>query len=290
MSVTGFMYNINATKKLGDIEIAEGYEGNRSWHHQFRHSAYIYIGGLHPGLTEGDVAIVFSQFGEIVDVHMVRDKATGKSKGFAFICYEDQRSTILAVDNLNGFQLLKRTLRVDHCEKYKAPKDLDEDDLDENGDPKLKEYKASGAEGGGHGVYNVTKGQAKLAEVEGQKRKLEAPQTKEDDDEAWARAFEESLKSGGDLGLGKVKKEKKSLKQDKAEIKQMKKEAKALKKEVRQLKKKKKAKRAKNAKGGKKVKSEEESSPSSGSPSSDSDDSDDSSSAGGAGKPSKRRR
>lgn len=36
---------------------------------------------------------------------MVRDKATGKSRGFSFICYEDQRSTILAVDNLNGIKV-----------------------------------------------------------------------------------------------------------------------------------------------------------------------------------------
>ena len=36
---------------------------------------------------------------------MVRDKETGKSKGFAFLAYEDQRSTVLAVDNLNGIQV-----------------------------------------------------------------------------------------------------------------------------------------------------------------------------------------
>lgn len=33
--------------------------------------------------------------------------------------YEDQRSTILAVDNLNGANVLDRTLRVDHVKKYK---------------------------------------------------------------------------------------------------------------------------------------------------------------------------
>lgn len=33
--------------------------------------------------------------------------------------YEDQRSTILAVDNLNGSKLLERILRVDHVDKYK---------------------------------------------------------------------------------------------------------------------------------------------------------------------------
>ena len=40
-------------------------------------------------MSEGDIAIVFSQWGELVDVHLVRDKKTGKSKGFAFIAYED---------------------------------------------------------------------------------------------------------------------------------------------------------------------------------------------------------
>ena len=40
-------------------------------------------------MNEGDLAIVFSQWGDIVDVYLVRDKDTGKSKGFAFICYED---------------------------------------------------------------------------------------------------------------------------------------------------------------------------------------------------------
>lgn len=37
------------------------------------------------------------RYGEIVDVNLVRDKGTGKSKGFAFLAYEDQRSTNLAV-------------------------------------------------------------------------------------------------------------------------------------------------------------------------------------------------
>ena len=48
---------------------------------------------------------LFAQFicryGEIVDVNLIRDKGTGKSKGFAFVAYEDQRSTNLAVGQSN---------------------------------------------------------------------------------------------------------------------------------------------------------------------------------------------
>lgn len=58
---------------------------------------------------------------------MPRDKGTGKSKGFAFLMYEDQRSTVLAVDNLNGAKVRNRTLKVDHVKDYKQPKIKGED-------------------------------------------------------------------------------------------------------------------------------------------------------------------
>ena len=35
------------------------------------------------------------------------------------MCYADQRSTVLAVDNLNGAKVLGRIITVDHCEDYK---------------------------------------------------------------------------------------------------------------------------------------------------------------------------
>lgn len=57
-------------------------------------------------------------------MNLVRDKDTGKSRGFCFICYEDQRSTVLAVDNFNGIKILNRILRVDHVSNYKVPKNV----------------------------------------------------------------------------------------------------------------------------------------------------------------------
>lgn len=78
------------------------------------------MGGLPYQLTEGDVLAIFSQYGEIEDINLVRDPETGKSKGFAFLQYEDQRSTVLAVDNFNGIRVLGRILRVDHCREYKS--------------------------------------------------------------------------------------------------------------------------------------------------------------------------
>ena len=48
-----------------------------------------------------------------------RHRDTGKPRGFAFLAYEDQRSTNLAVDNLNGMKVGGRMITVDHVDNYK---------------------------------------------------------------------------------------------------------------------------------------------------------------------------
>lgn len=113
--------NVRNIKNLAEQELKNN--SKSSWHDQYRDSAWIFVGGLPYDLTEGDVITIFSQFGEPVNINLVRDKDTGKTKGYGFICYEDQRSTVLAVDNLNGAKILGRTIRVDHVSNYKAPKD-----------------------------------------------------------------------------------------------------------------------------------------------------------------------
>ena len=99
----------------------------------------------------GDVIAVMSQFGEIDDVNLVRDDATGKSRGFAFLKYEDTRSCILAVDNFNGTKLLGRSIRVDHCENYRLPKHLREkEEGKENKDGSSSDADDGGRVGSNH--------------------------------------------------------------------------------------------------------------------------------------------
>ncbi|XP_073134569.1 zinc finger CCCH domain-containing protein 25 [Henckelia pumila] len=118
---------VKRIQNINQKEATLGISEEASWHAKYKDSAYVYAGGLPFDLTEGDLLAVFAQYGEIVDVNLVRDKGTGKSKGFAFLAYEDQRSTTLAVDNLNGAQILGRTVRVDHVTKYKKLEEEDEE-------------------------------------------------------------------------------------------------------------------------------------------------------------------
>ncbi|NWQ99275.1 RBMX2 protein, partial [Paradoxornis webbianus] len=123
------MNPLTKVKLITELNAREAELGVReavSWHAEYRDSAWIFVGGLHCQLTEGDVICVFSQYGEVVNINLVRDKRTGKSKGFCFLCYEDQRSTILAVDNFNGIKIKGRTIRVDHVANYRPPKESED--------------------------------------------------------------------------------------------------------------------------------------------------------------------
>ncbi|EOD33145.1 hypothetical protein EMIHUDRAFT_415182 [Emiliania huxleyi CCMP1516] len=125
-----------ASNTRGD---AGSWDVSKSWHATYSDSAYVYVGGLPYELSEGDVATVMAQWGDIVDVNMPRDKGTGKPKGFAFICYEDQRSTVLAVDNFNGAKLLGRTVRCDHCRDFREEQAKDPDAIPDHVARKLSE-------------------------------------------------------------------------------------------------------------------------------------------------------
>ncbi|XP_077053067.1 RNA-binding motif protein, X-linked 2 [Siphateles boraxobius] len=119
---------VKLINELNEREAELGVKDSVSWHSVYKDSAWVFIGGFPYDLTEGDIICVFSQYGEIANINLVRDKKTGKSKGFCFLCYEDQRSTILAVDNFNGIKIKGRTIRVDHVANYRPPKDTDDID------------------------------------------------------------------------------------------------------------------------------------------------------------------
>jgi len=133
------MQSIRQIQRLNDLELQKCVPPNASWHTDYRDTAYIHIGGLPFELSEGDVLTIFSQYGNPVHLNLARDKETGKSRGFAFLKYEDQRSCDLAVDNLSGAAVLGRVLGVDHC-RYQLKEGevegqgMEEDAMNDDGD------------------------------------------------------------------------------------------------------------------------------------------------------------
>lgn len=132
------MNQIRKIQQLSELELAEGTPVSASWHQDYKNSSYIYIGGLPEKMNEMDILIVFSQYGVPTDLKVIRDIETGKSKRFAFLKYEDFRSTILAVDNLNGYEIAGSKLKVDHA-RYHPFEYSGEDDANIEWDNALHE-------------------------------------------------------------------------------------------------------------------------------------------------------
>uniref|UniRef100_A0A8B9JQW4 RNA-binding motif protein, X-linked 2 n=1 Tax=Astyanax mexicanus TaxID=7994 RepID=A0A8B9JQW4_ASTMX len=173
---------VKLINELNEREAKLGVKDAVSWHSVYKDSAWIFIGGFPYELTEGDVICIFSQYGEIANINLVRDKKTGKSKGFCFLCYEDQRSTILAVDNFNGIKIKGRTLRVDHVANYRPPKDSEDiDDVtkrlrEEGCAPKLPSASSSKSES--EEEYLVPMKKPKKEKKEKKKKKKEKKEKK----------------------------------------------------------------------------------------------------------------
>lgn len=72
----------------------------------------LYVGSLHFQLTESDIKQVFEPFGELEFVDLHRDPATGRSKGYCFIQYKKPEDAKMALEQMDGFELAGRTLRV----------------------------------------------------------------------------------------------------------------------------------------------------------------------------------
>lgn len=72
----------------------------------------IFVGGLPSYLTEDQVKELLMSFGQLRAFNLVKDAATGLSKGFSFCEYVDTSLTDQAIQGLNGMQLGDKKLIV----------------------------------------------------------------------------------------------------------------------------------------------------------------------------------
>jgi RNA recognition motif-containing protein len=77
----------------------------------------LYVGNLSFQSTAESVRTAFSAFGEITDVHVVSDRETGQSRGFAFVTMGSAAEAAKAIAEMNGALLDGRPLRVNEAEE-----------------------------------------------------------------------------------------------------------------------------------------------------------------------------
>lgn len=71
----------------------------------------LYVGNLPYRVHEGEVKELFSQYGEVCSVRLVRDRKTGRRKGFGFV-EMPEASAQQAMAQLNDFVFQERTIKV----------------------------------------------------------------------------------------------------------------------------------------------------------------------------------
>lgn len=72
----------------------------------------IYVGNIPYKSTEDDLGNLFAEYGDVTSVKIIKDKFTGRSKGFGFVEMADEAAGGAAVEALDGLEHMGRNLRV----------------------------------------------------------------------------------------------------------------------------------------------------------------------------------
>lgn len=75
----------------------------------------IYVGNLSYEASEDDVRSAFAAFGSVAGVHIVQDRETGRSRGFAFVEMPDANEAKAAIEGLNTKPIAGRNVTVNEA-------------------------------------------------------------------------------------------------------------------------------------------------------------------------------
>ncbi len=81
----------------------------------------IYIGNLAPDTTEDEVKEAFAPFGDVASVKIIRDGATGESRGFGFVEMPNEEQAKAAITEMNGKEIKGNALHVEQGRAKAAP-------------------------------------------------------------------------------------------------------------------------------------------------------------------------
>jgi RNA recognition motif-containing protein len=83
----------------------------------------IYVGNVSFHATSDSLRETFAECGEVLDVHIVQERETGQSRGFAFVTMATDAEAAGAISKLNGSMLDNRQLRLSEAEERQKRSD-----------------------------------------------------------------------------------------------------------------------------------------------------------------------
>ncbi|KAL6514558.1 hypothetical protein OROGR_020137 [Orobanche gracilis] len=75
-----------------------------------------FVGGLAWATDDKGLEDAFSQYGEVIDSKIINDRETGRSRGFGFVTFKDEKSMRDAIEAMNGQDLDGRSITVNEAQ------------------------------------------------------------------------------------------------------------------------------------------------------------------------------
>ena len=75
----------------------------------------IYVGNMSYELTEDDLRGAFEAFGQVASATIIKDKFSGRSKGFGFVEMPNDAEAKAAIEGVNGKDLKGRAVKVNEA-------------------------------------------------------------------------------------------------------------------------------------------------------------------------------
>tara|TARA_Y100001970_G_scaffold80316_1_gene102038 strand:- start:211 stop:465 length:255 start_codon:yes stop_codon:yes gene_type:complete len=75
----------------------------------------IYVGNISYNSSEDDLRDLFGRYGEVVDVRIITDRDSGRSKGFGFVEMSDDDQAKEAIEALDSKDFMGRDIRVNEA-------------------------------------------------------------------------------------------------------------------------------------------------------------------------------
>ena len=75
----------------------------------------MYVGNLSYDATDSDIRELFEAHGTVSDVFIVKDRESGRPRGFAFVSMETPEEMNAAIEGLNGEEFAGRALTINEA-------------------------------------------------------------------------------------------------------------------------------------------------------------------------------
>jgi len=72
----------------------------------------LYVGNLPYSVDQDGLRKMFEESGEVTDAVVISDKFSGRSKGFGFVTFADEKAAEKAIKDMDGKEVEGRALKV----------------------------------------------------------------------------------------------------------------------------------------------------------------------------------